>query len=153
MMQQNKQKTWTVRPMTEEDIPAAARVEMECFPGPWSEDSLKGMLAGRGCHGWAVLGGEEPAGYCLVQQVLDEGEILRIAVFDKYKRQGAAGSLLGEIFRQNSETIFWNLEVREGNVPAVRCYEKFGFIALGVRKNYYKNPTENALVMQKTDTQ
>ena len=153
MMQQNRRKNWIVRPMTDEDIPAAARVEMECFPDPWSEDSLKGMLGGRGCYGWAIFDGEEPAGYCLVQQVLDEGEILRIAVFNKFKRQGAAGCLLEEIFKQNPETVFWNLEVREGNVPAVRCYEKFGFVALGIRKNYYKDPVENALVMQKADAQ
>ena len=131
MMRQSDRINWLVRPLTAEDIPAAAAVERECFPDPWSVDALKGMMGGRGCCGWGVFDGKEPAGYCLVQQVLDEGEILRIAVFDKYKRMGAAGCLLGEIFRQNPETVFWNLEVREGNIPAVRCYEKFGFASLG----------------------
>lgn len=100
---------------------------------------------------FAVLRNEKVAGFLILSTVLDESEILEVAVSENLRRCGLASELMCEIFdwceKNGIEQIF--LEVRESNVPAANCYEKFGFMKTGVRKNYYRNPSENAVLMSK----
>lgn len=79
-----------------------------------------------------------------------EGDITSVAVEHDFRRKGLAQSLIAEfenLLPESTENIF--LEVRESNVPAIRLYEKCGFERLSVRKNFYINPRENAIVMVK----
>ena len=92
---------------------------------------------------------EELAGCVLAGTVLDEGEILRICVREEHRQKGLGHALLRALFAACPGIRTWFLEVREGNRAAVRLYEAEGFTPTGVRKNYYRNPSENALNMRR----
>ncbi len=88
--------------------------------------------------------------YCLMT-VSGESELLNIAVSDKYRRRGYGYALLSHAVETalscNSSVVY--LEVRSSNAPARRLYSRFGFTDLGVRRNYYSQPTEDAVIMRK----
>lgn len=138
--------------MNSEDIPEAAVLEREVFPDPWSEAMLRSGMAE---HAQLYFCAREKsgalAGYAAMLAVLDEGELLRIGVAPGFRRRGVAAMLLERIFQTAEERklAFMLLEVRKGNTPAVRLYEKYGFSSEGIRKNYYQNPEEDALIMKK----
>ena len=83
--------------------------------------------------------------------VLDEGYISNVAVSPKYRRQGIADALIERLDELCSGhgLAFVSLEVRAGNAPAVALYEKHGFAPVGLRKNYYERPREDAVIMTK----
>ncbi len=95
--------------------------------------------------------GGNVAGFLILSSVMDEAEIIEVAVAENFRRNGIASGLMSEIFdwclKNGITQIF--LEVRESNFPARECYRKFGFSENGCRKNYYRNPVENALLMSK----
>ena len=98
----------------------------------------------------AVCNGEM-IGFANGSWVLDEGELLNIAVLEKYRRQGLAEILLKtleDFFTEKNITVIY-LEVREKNQSALSFYEKHGFIKNGFRKNYYRNPDDNGVLMMK----
>ena len=88
-------------------------------------------------------------GYAGLQVVLDEGYITNVAVRPDYRRQGIAGELLGVFrrFAEGNKLAFLTLEVRESNAAARALYSKYGYKEVGVRKNYYDHPKENAILM------
>ena len=88
-------------------------------------------------------------GYVVFYYVLDEGEIVRIAVDAACRRQGAAGQMLKELWRFCSEKEITRmmLDVRKSNKPAIYFYQSHGFVEDGIRKNYYENPSEDAILM------
>lgn len=138
-----------IRPVVESDIPVIARLEQENFSDAWSEKGLAESFARPGTF---FLAAEENAviqGYVILYYVLDEGEITRIAVSQTARRRGAAASLLEEIKQicmgKGIQSLF--LEVRSSNTCAISLYEKFGFIKDGMRKRFYKNPEEDAVLM------
>lgn len=90
-------------------------------------------------------------GYCGVWLSFEEGEIMNVAVREEFRRRGCAGRLLRELISQAKErgVSRFILEVREGNDPAIRLYESLGFQRAGVRKNFYSDPRENALILLK----
>lgn len=138
--------------MDVDDIPEAASLEREAFPDPWSEAMLgSGLAADSQIYFCARERNGALAGYAAVMIVLDEGELLRIGVAPGFRRQGVAAMLMERIFRTAKERklAFMLLEVRKGNAPAIRLYEKYGFSPEGIRKNYYQNPAEDALIMRK----
>ena len=97
------------------------------------------------------LSSQEFAGYICMYTALDEGEITNVAVDEKDRGRGVGQALLEEAFkcaeRKGLEKIF--LEVRESNVPAIELYKKTGFEKTGIRRGFYRNPTEDALLMMK----
>ena len=100
---------------------------------------------------FAVLRGENVAGFLILSTVLDEAEILEVAVSENFRRNGIASEIMEEVFewcgKNGIVQIF--LEVRESNFSARAYYKKYGFIENGVRKNYYRDPVENAVLMSK----
>lgn len=139
----------TVRRMTEADAAEVAEVEAELFLDAWSEASLTAITGNSYDDGFVCVGDGGVLGYCLLRQLLGEGEILRIGVRSFCRRQGLAENLLRRIFTEFPQVTVWNLEVRESNRPAIGLYEKMGFLPIGVRKNYYHAPTEPAVLMQR----
>ena len=129
-------------------LPAAA-LERECFPDPWSEKSLRDMLQSPPVLYLAAEADGEVAGYCGAQIVLDEGEILRIAVDPAFQRRQIGTCLLEAMFRAAPDVRTWYLDVREHNVPAIGLYRKMGFETTGRRRGYYSQPTEDAILMQR----
>jgi ribosomal-protein-alanine N-acetyltransferase len=91
----------------------------------------------------------EIVGYLGTQLVLDEGEILRIAVAADRRGEKIGTALLREMLALTPQTNIWNLDVRESNAPAQGLYRKFGFDIIGRRKHYYRDPEEDAVLMQR----
>lgn len=133
------------------DIPEIADLEERCIPDGWSEKSFLDWLKNENTVIFkAVLGGKIIA-FANGSWVLDEGELLNIAVSKNYRNMGIAKELfnfLEKYFKEkNIKKIF--LEVREKNIPAISFYQKHGFIKNGLRKDYYKNPADNGVLMMK----
>lgn len=128
-----------------------AALEKLCFSDPWSENSVASELENE-LSVWLVA--EEAGnvlGYVGSQTVLDETDMMNIAVHPDARRQGIAVDLIQELISQlharGSRCL--KLEVRVSNVPAIALYERLGFERLGLRKNYYRNPKEDALILGK----
>ena len=133
-----------------EHISAIAKLEKETFFEPWSEKALELFLEEQNfCV--ACFDGDNLASYCTVTTVLDEAQIVNVATDSRYRRMGCAREVLGEVFLecQKRKITLISLEVREGNAPAIKLYEELGVTVAGKRKDFYKNPRENALVMIK----
>lgn len=139
--------------MTKEDAPAAAAIE-QTLPGrPWSEQAFRESLDCREAYFLAAEAENgDLAGYCGCYMTLDDAEIVDVAVAQTYRRRGIGGELLdrmiADLDARGLHVIV--LEVRSGNEAAIRLYEGRGFTGIGVRKNFYENPREDALVMQRT---
>ena len=133
--------------MQERHLPALAELEKQCFHAPWSEKMLREELGG-GIFLVAEQDGEVQ-GYVGCQTVLDEGYITNVAVSPDFRRRGAARRLIAELIARAKEKglAFVTLEVRESNAPAIALYTGAGFAPVGKRKNFYSNPTENAVLM------
>ena len=142
-----------IRPMTEDDLGKVAELEAEVFSDPWSPGLWESSL-GQGTFVGLVLAdplGKRLLGYVCGQFVLDEGELHRIAVEPSFRGQGLGQALLERFLLLGRERGLARLflEVREGNGPARALYQKNGFVFLGMRKNYYQNPREDAVILEK----
>ena len=138
-----------IRKMREEDITEVARLEKEIFSDPWSENAVRESMEQSQTLLLSALKDGVLVGYLIVYYVLEDGEIARIAVESDFRRKGVASRLLKElafICADNGVNKLL-LDVRESNESAKAFYEKKGFVLDGVRKNYYTNPTENAILM------
>ncbi len=133
------------------DIAEIAAIEKECIPNGWSEKGFSDWLQNKNTVIFKAVQNSEIIGFANGSWVLDEAELLNIAVVEKSRRNGIAQMLfdaLENYFKeQNAEKIF--LEVREKNQSAINFYEKNGFEKNGLRKNYYSNPTDNGVLMMK----
>lgn len=138
--------------MAEEHISALAQLERECFSDPWSEKALSEELSNPNAVFRVALIDGEVAGYVGMLHVLDEGDICNVAVFDRFRRKGVASALIQHLvdYGVENQLSFITLEVRESNIGAQKFYETMGFETIGVRKNFYDNPREHAILMNKT---
>lgn len=130
---------------------SVSAIENECFSVPWTKRSIKSQILTEGSVFSLVCTDDgTPAGYICGQCVADECELYRIAVLPAYRRLGAADMLMAEFIAvcqgKGVRSIF--LEVRRDNEPAKRLYEKHGFTAVGLRKNYYTEPICDALIFR-----
>ena len=135
--------------MTAEHVPQVAALEKVCFSDPWSEKSVASELENPLSCWLVALDGETVAGYVGSQTVMDETDMMNIAVHPDFRRQGIARALIAELTAKAGENklAFVTLEVRESNAPAIALYTGAGFAPVGKRKNFYSNPTENAVLM------
>ncbi len=143
-------KPFKIVPAEREHIKQIERLESICFSEPWSEATLLDALS----HGTKFFVAEKDSkvlGYIGISTVLDEGYITNVAVFPDARRQGVGTALLERIFDLARELSlsFVSLEVRESNLEAISLYEKSGFEKAGTRKNFYRDPIENANIMTK----
>ena len=141
--------TYKPVPMDRSHLGQIAQLERECFSSPWSEEMLAQELYNDNAS-YVVAQGEDGTvlGYAGLQVVLDEGYIDNVAVRPDCRRQGIASALLGAFERfAQAHLAFLTLEVRASNTPAIALYEAHGFVREGVRKNYYTNPREDAVIM------
>lgn len=138
--------------MNEKHIPELAKLEKICFSQPWSEKSLAEELDNRTAHFLVAESGDNIVGYIGIFVVCESCYVSNIAVFPEYRRQGAAKQLIESACaaaeENGAESI--SLEVRPSNAAAVSLYESVGFEEVGLRKNFYRAPTEDALIMTKT---
>lgn len=140
-----------VRTMAEQDVAQVACLEVESFSDPWSEQGILDSLHQTFSLCLVAEVDDQIAGYLLFYQNLDEGEILRIAVKHQKQRLGI-GSLIIEkmnAFCEEKRIKRVMLDVRESNCRAREFYKKQGFVQDGMRKHFYTNPDENAILMSR----
>ena len=137
--------------MNESHVKAVAELEKMCFSDPWSENSVASELKNKLAL-WLVA--EEDgrvAGYIGSQTCGDESDVMNVAVHPDFRHRGIAQALVNALVEElkaiGSQCL--TLEVRASNIPAIALYEKMGFGEVGRRKNYYRNPREDALIMRK----
>ena len=131
-------------------MPLIANLEKEVFSEPWSEKSLELCLTEKAfcicCFADELL-----TSYCTLITVLDEAQVINVATNPLSRGKGYAKAVLNTVFdeckKRDISTI--SLEVRESNLAAISLYESLGFSIEGIRKDFYKNPRENAFVMIK----
>ena len=140
-----------IRFMTEADLEQAAAIEAACFRESWSLDLLSSGFENK----WNLyLAAEEDgrlAGYGAVCVIAGEGEIQRIAVHPSWRRMGVGRKLMEAMeacaAKQGAPDLI--LEVRAGNEAALGLYQSYGFVQEGLRRGYYRNPEEDAILMRR----
>ncbi len=140
-----------IRIAKEQEIEEIARLEQEIFPDPWSLTALRDTWNQKQAQILGAWLDGQMAGYVIVYFAADESEIARIAVDEKFRRQGVAGVLLDEMERvlAGKGIVRLMLDVRKSNAAALRFYLSRGFKEDGVRKNFYTNPIEDAILMSR----
>ena len=137
--------------MNESHVAQVAALEKICFSDPWSENSVASELKNPlSC--WLVAEEDgKVTGYVGSQTVMDESDMMNVAVHPDYRRKGIAEKLVMELVEalKKRDSRCLTLEVRASNEPARALYEKQGFVQVGLRKNYYRNPREDALILRK----
>ena len=137
--------------MNESHVKAVAELEKLCFSDPWSENSVASEL-NNNLALWLVAEEEgRVAGYIGSQTCGDESDVMNVAVHPDFRRRGIGEALIHDLVDHlkaiGSHCL--TLEVRASNAPAIALYEKMDFAEVGRRKNYYRNPREDALILRK----
>lgn len=138
-----------IEKITKKDAPSVAKIEKECFPTPFSEADILGYIDNPIWGFFVAKIDESIVGYVSFTQIIDECQIVNVATTPSARKMGVGKSLIGALLSYANENgckkLF--LEVRESNLPAISLYRKFGFIPVGISKNHYSQPTENAVLM------
>jgi ribosomal-protein-alanine N-acetyltransferase len=141
---------YRVRPMTLADVAAVHRIEHDSFRSPWPADAYRQELTSNRLARYLVVeDGEDVVGYAGLWLMVDEAHVTTFAVAPRHRRRGIGEVLLAELMalaRRIGASVA-TLEVRVSNMPARRLYEKYGFMPVGVRRNYYSDDREDALIM------
>ncbi|USA55435.1 ribosomal protein S18-alanine N-acetyltransferase [Acinetobacter sp. C32I] len=143
-----------IRLMQENDLESVAGIERLVQTHPWSKQQFQESFASYQCTVYEQA--NQVVGFCILQPVLDEANLLLMAIHPSQQGKGLGYELLESSIQQlknNPIQIF--LEVRESNTAAIRLYEKSGFHQIDLRKNYYPNhdgSREHAVIMVKTCT-
>ena len=131
------------------DAKEIAALEEEIFSDAWSERDISDLISTEGSMCYTAQEDGHVIGYVLGRIIAPEGEIYRIATAPAKRRRGIGYRMLSYAYKtelgHGLECLF--LEVREQNAPARALYASFGFVEAGIRKNYYKNPSDNAIIM------
>lgn len=139
-----------VRKAVLEDVSAIAEIERMSIPQPWSETAFANALAQENAVTLAAICDGAVCGFITGVYVLDSADIYSVAAAEEYRRKGVGGKLLEAFFSALPECVeAVGLEVRESNSAAISLYEKHGFERVGLRKNFYSDPKENAVLMTK----
>ena len=134
-----------------DDVPGIAALEEAIFPDAWDYRSVMDLITTEGAMCFTASDGGRVIAYVIGRLIAPEGEIYRVAVDAAYRKRGIAYRLLDYAMKTSRgkglESAF--LEVRSMNTPAINLYRAYGFTEVGRRKNYYRNPTDDAIVMLK----
>lgn len=137
--------------MTEDDMDEVLEIERLSFPSPWSKRLFLNELVNPNSH--IILARDQTdtlLGFACFWIVADEAHILNIAVHPMFRRQGIAKNLLIYLLDLSTQkgAIYFALEVRHRNLAAIDFYEGFGFKQVGIRKGYYTDTGEDAILME-----
>ncbi|MCR4925962.1 MAG: ribosomal protein S18-alanine N-acetyltransferase [Clostridiales bacterium] len=125
------------------------KIENACFSVPWTRQGIESELENKTARFFVAVEENQTVGYIGAHFILDEGYIANLAVLEEYRHKGIATALLKKVLALADEEKldFVSLEVRQSNFGAIALYEKNGFERVGVRKKFYSNPEENAVIM------
>jgi ribosomal-protein-alanine N-acetyltransferase len=141
-----------VRRLTLSDLNAIERIEQRVYPTPWSRSMFAGELAKPSSISLGAFEGTgRLAGYLIVSRYVDAWHVMNLAVDVEDRRLGIGSALLDELFALTAadERRGYTLEVRVSNRPAILLYERYGFEPSGIRRGYYTDNREDALIMWK----
>ena len=132
-------------------VAQVAQLEAICFSDPWSENSIASELNNALSYWLVAQEDGVVVGYIGSQTVFPESDVMNVAVHPDYRRKGIGAMLVEALIThlRNNRCESLTLEVRASNESAIALYEKLGFEQVGLRKNYYRNPKENALILRK----
>lgn len=137
--------------LKQEHIQQIAALETFCFSVPWSADAISGELSNPLSVWYVAVEDDRVAGYVGSQAVLDEADMMNLAVAPKFRRKGVAKDLVAHLIQhlkeQNVRCL--TLEVRASNEAAIALYDALGFSCVGRRPGYYHKPREDALIFRK----
>ena len=141
-----------IRDMSGHDLSDVHSLETSYDPTPWSLNALQYELNNNESILKVAVRDDKVIGYVCIRTLLDITHVMKVTVLPDYKRNGIGSALLNESLKKlrvlKPDVEHVTLEVRESNGAAVNLYNKLGFRKTGFRKNYYKNPSEDGLVMQ-----
>ena len=138
--------------MTETHVASITAIEKECFGvDAWSEKSVASELTNPLSYWLVAVEDGCVAGYVGSQTVCGETDMMNVAVTAPFRRRSIGEKLVLQLVEdlKGLESHSLTLEVRASNAPAIGLYEKLGFVQTGLRKNYYRNPKEDALILRK----
>jgi ribosomal-protein-alanine N-acetyltransferase len=141
--------TVDVRPLQLRDLSAIEEIERSSYPTPWSRSMFAGELAKPSSICLGAFEGERLVGYLIVSRYVDAWHVMNVAVAVDHRRRGVASELLGALFERTREDgrRGYTLEVRVSNAGAITLYERLGFERRGMRRGYYTDNREDALIM------
>ena len=140
----------TIERMNETHVAAVAALEKLCFADPWSLSSIASELNNPLALWLVAVEDGDLIGYIGSQSVMGESDMMNVAVHPDHRRKGLGEMLVLALCEALSgENTSLALEVRASNAPAISLYEKLGFVQVGLRRNYYRNPKEDALILRK----
>ncbi|HEY2767264.1 MAG TPA: ribosomal protein S18-alanine N-acetyltransferase [Solirubrobacteraceae bacterium] len=140
-----------IRRLTYPDLPQVIGIERRAFPTPWSLAMFVLELSKSSGICLAAVSGGRLVGYLICSRYETVWHIMNVAVDPERRREGVASALLSELYgRVDDEGARYTLEVRRSNLGAIHLYEREGFRAAGLRKRYYQDNGEDALVMWRT---
>lgn len=138
-----------IRPMGKKDLDRVKEIEDVSFPSPWSLSAFERELKNPWSVAWVYELDKRVVGYLIAWKVADEFHVVNLAVDPQFRNQGIGESLLRYAL-ENAEGCVWaRLEVRRSNWIAQALYRKLGFQEIGIRKQYYSDENEDAIVMEK----
>lgn len=140
-----------IKPLTEEYVDQVCVLEEEAFSMPWHKESFLEMIANENACYLVALIGEEVVASCGLRHIVGEGEITNVVTKGTMRGKGIGRQILLQLLEEGAKmgAEAFTLEVRVSNAPAIHLYESLGFVSEGVRKNFYEEPTEDALIMWK----
>lgn len=139
----------TISPMRAGDVEDVARVERQCFTTHWPVSAFLNELSNRAACYLVARAGDVVVGYAGMWLVMDEAHITTLGVLPEWRRRGIGERLLAELLLEarGRGAVRATLEVRVSNHAAQRLYDKYGFKTVAIRKGYYTDTNEDAMVM------
>lgn len=140
-----------IKPLTEEYVDQVCVLEEEAFSMPWHRESFLEMIQNPdACYLVGLVEGEAVAS-CGLRNIVGDGEITNVVTKGSMRGKGFGKQMLLKLLEEGYKmgVEAFTLEVRISNTTAIGLYEKLGFVTEGVRKNFYEEPTEDALIMWK----
>lgn len=130
------------------DSTGIAEIEKECFSAPWSKNQVEDEILRDNVVFLTAKNNGSVIGYISGQMILDEFYISNVAVTEKFRNNHIGSSLIKNLIKilSDNKCSFATLEVRESNLNARKLYEKYGFEYLGIRRDFYSSPRENACI-------
>jgi ribosomal-protein-alanine N-acetyltransferase len=137
---------------TSANVKEMRKIEEESFSIPWTETSIAYEISqAQSVCFVAIDESQRIIGHVYMRQIIDEGDIINIAVRKSHRNQGVGTHLMQKLIEdaKSQGVIKITLDVRKSNEPAINLYKKFGFSAEGIRKSYYDQPSEDGIIMVK----
>jgi ribosomal-protein-alanine N-acetyltransferase len=140
-----------IRELERSDLHAIERIERRSYPTPWSRSMFESELSKPTSRCYGAFADDELVAYLIVARYVDAWHVMNVAVDPSARRRGVARAMLERLFTDTSSDPLrgYTLEVRVSNAQAIRLYERLGFVPTGVRRGYYTDNREDALIMWK----